>query len=86
MAQIFDNPVMIIFGAGALVMIIGILTDYHRRCRKDELDAALKQEELQLKREMIQKGMDADEIEAVLAAHSDGASRKGWLERMLGGK
>ena len=86
MSEIFGNPVTVIFVAGALVLITGILTDYHRRCRKDELEAALKQEEVQLKRDMIQRGMDAGEIETVLAARSDGTCRKGWLERMLGGK
>jgi hypothetical protein len=58
--------------AGAMIIpIVAIICAALNRMRSNELQAGLRQEELQLKREMVQKGMSADEIVRVLSAHSD---------------
>ncbi len=55
-------------------IIFGTVTQYLRKSRQAELDAALKQE-------MIQRGMSADDIVKVLQAQSH-PSRKGCRSRM----
>jgi hypothetical protein len=59
----WDNPVFLMWGAIALIVIVPTVGAYLVRWRKSELDASLKHE-------MIARGMSADEIERVLRAKS----------------
>ena len=45
-----------------VVLMTAILTNHHRKLQRDDMEATLKME-------MIQRGMSAEEIERVLAAH-----------------
>ena len=60
---------VLIFGGSMLVAIIAIVGGfiYHHRKREAEIN---------LKHEMIARGMSADEIERVLAAHSESSPKK----------
>jgi hypothetical protein len=55
---------LLIFGGSAVVAVIAIVFSFTYSWRKREA-------ELNLKHEMIARGMSADEIERVLAAKSD---------------
>ncbi len=59
-------------------IVFGTLTNYWRRSRQAELDAALKQQ-------MLERGMSADEIVQVLEAKSQ-PSKVGCRERRSVGK
>ena len=59
-------------------IVFGTLTNYWRRSRKAELDAALKQQ-------MLERGMSADEIVQVLEAKSQ-PSKVGCQERRSVGR
>lgn len=53
--------VMIVFGTVALVLIVGIIALAVRSMHKHRLDDALK-------RDLVDRGMDADEIERIVRA------------------
>jgi len=57
------NDTMIFWSAIVLICVVPTITYYVYRWRKIEIDA-------ELKREMLARGMSADEIERVLAAGS----------------
>lgn len=86
MFEAFNNPGVAIVASVMLAIMVGTVAEYWQRCRKDELVAALKHDELELKREMVQKGMNADEIERVLAASMEPAGKKTWFGRMCRSK
>ena len=67
--NVLTNPisVTILFAFG--VSIVAILFKHRSAIRQAEIDATLKQE-------MIQRGMSAEEIERVLAAKSDLATKQ----------
>jgi hypothetical protein len=58
-----SNPVSVFWLAVAAMVIVPSALHYMRLARRDEHEA-------QLKRDMIARGMSADEIERVLAAKS----------------
>lgn len=60
--------VAIPIGAGMIIALVAILTGYHRKMIRDDMEATLKME-------MIERGMSADEIERVLAARLSGRPR-----------
>jgi hypothetical protein len=86
MPEVFNNPGVAIVASVMLAVMVGTVAEYWQRCRKDELLAALKQDELQLKRDMIQKGMSADEIERVLSAGTEPVGKKTWFGRLCRSK
>jgi len=61
--QAWDIDHLIFWGAIVLISVVPSVSYFLYRWRKSELDA-------ELKREMITRGMSADEIERVLAAGS----------------
>ncbi|QVL31360.1 hypothetical protein KIH39_21310 [Telmatocola sphagniphila] len=65
---LLENPWLIVIALGVLVPITGItfgtVTSYLIKNRRAELDAALK-------REMLDRGMSAVDIERVVSASSD---------------
>jgi hypothetical protein len=63
MAELLQNGMFIFWGAITLMVLVPSLAHYWWQSRKAEMDNALK-------REMIQRGMSADEIERVLKAKS----------------
>jgi hypothetical protein len=83
-----DNPWLIVVGLGLLIPIFGIVfgttTNYLARVRQAELEANLKQD-------MLQRGMSAEEIRMVIEATSRGkgktcasesATRQGMRQEM----
>ena len=62
-AETWLNDHTIFWGAIVLICVVPSISYYLHRWRKTELDA-------ELKREMLARGMSADEIERVLAAGS----------------
>jgi hypothetical protein len=63
------NPYIVVIGLGTLIPIVaivfGCITEYLRKTRQAEIDASLK-------REMLERGMSADDIRKVLEARSQG--------------
>jgi hypothetical protein len=59
MLELLHNPLFIIFASITLVWSIHTIAYYWWKTRRDELEAALRQE-------MLQRGMSADEIVQVL--------------------
>jgi len=53
-----------------LVGLVAVVGAYWTRWRRAELEAAIRQEELQLKRELLQRGMSAEEIVQVVSTRS----------------
>jgi hypothetical protein len=53
--------IIVPIGALLIVFVTVIITGHYRRMQRDDMEATLKME-------MIQRGMDAEEIERVLAA------------------
>jgi len=86
MPEAFNHPGVAIVASVMLAVMVATVAEYWQRCRRDELLAAIKADELQLKRDMIQKGMSADEIERVLAASTEPAGKKTWFGRMCRSK
>lgn len=70
MSDLVLNPATIAVLGAMLVPVIAIVSGCWHHVRKAELEAAIRQEEIHLKREMIQRGMSADEIAQVLGARS----------------
>jgi hypothetical protein len=70
MSELPINPGTIAVAGAMLIPIVAIISACWHRVRRAELEAALRQEEIQLKREMIQRGMSADEIVQILGARS----------------
>lgn len=64
---LFNNPWLIVVCMALLIPIVAIIfgtvTDYLRRTRIAEIDAALK-------RDMLERGMTAEQIKAVMEASS----------------
>jgi hypothetical protein len=74
MLQLFlDNPWLALCALIAVVIVacaaIALITDYLRRSRQAEIDAALKQD-------MLDRGMSAADIKTVLEASSDGEANR----------
>lgn len=67
MYEVLQNPMFWIFACAAVVPIVGTVAYYASKFHRDRLEA-------ELKMEMIQRGMTADDIVKVLAAGSDNAS------------
>jgi hypothetical protein len=61
MAQVLTNPLFIIFAAITLISVVPTIAHYWYKARQAEIDA-------NLKHEMLQRGMSAEDIERVLAA------------------
>lgn len=59
METYFNNPVFLVFAFLTVTGVVSTIAMYWHKSRRDELEAALKQE-------MIQRGMSADEIVKVL--------------------
>ncbi len=64
---LFHHPWLIVVSLALLIpivaIVVGTITDYLRKTRIAEIDAALK-------REMLEKGMTAEQIKVVLEASS----------------
>jgi hypothetical protein len=71
-------PVVLAFMVPITAIIFGTVTNYWRRTRQAELDAALKQQ-------MLDRGMSADEIVQVLEAKSQ-PTKIGCRERRSVGR
>lgn len=69
MAEIFENFHLIFWGAIVLICVVPTLAHYWAKVRQTEVEASLK-------REMIERGMSAEEICSVLEAGSKTTSRK----------
>jgi hypothetical protein len=69
MQDLLANP--FVFVLGILVITVGVPTVTHYWCknRKNEMDAALKQQ-------MIERGMSAEEIQIVLESPSQKATKR----------
>jgi uncharacterized membrane-anchored protein len=63
MFEMFTNPASVFWVAIAAMVIVPTVLQYMQKTKRDEL-------ETELKRDMIARGMGADEIERVLAAKS----------------
>jgi hypothetical protein len=61
MSELLNNPMLIFWGAITLMCIVPVIAGAWYKIRKAELEAGLK-------REMIERGMSADEICRVLHA------------------
>ena len=70
MQELLANP--FVFVLGILCITVGVPTIGHYWCknRKNELDAALKQD-------MIERGMSAEDIKTVLEASSNKVAKRG---------
>jgi hypothetical protein len=77
MTDLLQNPMFIIWTGITLICVVPSLAYYWAKIRKAELDAALK-------REMLQRGMLAEEIERVLAASSERKPEKPGLSQRRG--
>lgn len=67
MYEVLQNPMFWIFAPVGIVSIVGTVAHYISKFHRDRLDADLKME-------MVQCGMTADDIVKVLAAKSGSAS------------
>ena len=63
-------PVILILGAVGIAAMV-----QWRKYRQSQMEASLKQQILDLKQQMIERGMSADEIEKVLNAQPTNASQ-----------
>jgi hypothetical protein len=68
MTELLHNPVFLSLAAGVLIVLITVAPAYWFRARKASLEA-------ELKRDMIARGMSADEICQVIQARSAGSDR-----------
>ena len=70
-------PLAIMLGAIAIVAVI-----QWRKYRQAEIEAPLKQQIIDLKQQMIERGMSADEIERVLNAQPTQPSQAGLASHL----
>jgi hypothetical protein len=63
MIEILSNPLSWIFGVILVPSVVGTVAHYLTKAQRDRLDA-------ELKMQMLERGMSADEIERVLSAKS----------------
>ena len=70
MSQFLFDPVFLIFSCMAICCVVPTITYFVYKARKDQLDN-------DLKREMLQRGMSADDIVKVLNASSE-SHKKGF--------
>jgi hypothetical protein len=68
MPSLLSDPANFFWFSIAMMVCVPVAADCWRKVRKHELDA-------DLKRDMIGRGMSADEIERILAARSDNSGR-----------
>lgn len=61
----FSNPASVFWVAVTVMVVVPAVLHYMRQAKRDE-------QETSLKRDMIARGMSAEEIERVLAAKSGG--------------
>jgi hypothetical protein len=61
MLELLQNAAFVFWGSITLICVVPTVAHYWYKLRKHEIDAALK-------REMIERGMTADEIQKVLDA------------------
>jgi hypothetical protein len=71
--QLLNNPVFLVFAPATIIPVVAIVASCWAKARRDVQDYTLKME-------MIQRGMSADEIVAVLEAARKGR-RKGDCRR-----
>jgi hypothetical protein len=65
MAEFLSNPLSLVFALPIIVCVVGTVAHYWYLARKAELDA-------NLKLEMIQRGMSAEDIRLVLQTSRSG--------------
>ena len=68
MTELLHNPVFLSMAAGVLIVLICVAPGYWYRAKKAALEA-------ELKRDMIARGMSADEICQVIHARPSGSDR-----------
>ena len=68
MPSFLSDPANFFWFTVAFIVCVPVAAECWRKVRKHEIDA-------DLKRDMIARGMSADEIERILAARSDKAGR-----------
>lgn len=61
MHELLQNPAFIFWGSITLISVVPVVAHYWYKLRRHEIEA-------DLKREMIERGMSADEIQRVLDA------------------
>lgn len=74
MSDLPDPGTIAVLGT-MLIPIVAIISCYWHHVRKAELEAAIRQAEIELKRELVQKGMSADEIARVVGSHTSDPTR-----------
>lgn len=72
--------VVVLASIGGMVWIVKIIADGFRKARLLQLDAQLRENHDRLKALMLQRGMNADEIERVLAAGAAAAPHLGQVD------
>jgi hypothetical protein len=73
--QLINSPFVFVLGILVVTVAVPVLSHYWYALRKAEVDASLK-------REMIQRGMSAEEIATVLEAPARRGARRGYAERV----
>ena len=70
MSDFVQNPIAVFWCAIAVITCAPLLASYWRQMKRDELETSLK-------RDMIARGMSADEIERILQAKMHGTKKDG---------